>query len=169
MPGYVIGRCKRKTKSNRDQIEAFKIFFPLTKKVWFITHEELKEKFRKGDLPEIVGLKITETIRMNQNSIVVASTSGLYSAVKTDNINGNGEPIDAEGNVIKPFMWNLIGVQGFQEFRKFVCVNSMCEIKIFTIDEVKDLLEKQQINGIKSMRNQLLVKKSCSRQIYKNQ
>ena len=75
MIGYVVGRLKEENTKTR----AYKIYFPETKQSWLMGVSELKKRYIDGTLPEIVGIKFSETANLNSIELTIIGVTGYYS------------------------------------------------------------------------------------------
>ena len=158
MIGYVVGRLKDEHTKTR----AYKIYFPETKQSWLMGVSELKKRYLDGTLPEIVGIKFSETANLNSIELTIIGVTGYYSTMRVDNVDGAGQPINKEHMI-----WNVVGVKEFDDARKFICVTSQCEEAIFNIEQIRELYDQMKINGVFFDKNGLLkVYGKCNKQVY---
>ncbi len=157
MKGFLIGRIKNK----HNQAVALKIYFPTTKQVWLMDAEEVKRRYKLGVMPEVVGIKFRQAMDLDSTRIHLCGSNGLYNAQKVDIIDGKGDPINGE-----PIMWNIVGTRGFEEFKRYICVNSACKEKEFDVDELKKLIRAGRINGARLLGDVIQAQNPCNQQIY---
>ena len=149
MIGYVVGRLKEENTKTR----AYKIYFPETKQSWLMGVSELKKRYLDGTLPEIVGIKFSETANLNSIELTIIGVTGYYSTMRVDNVDGAGQPINKEHMI-----WNVVGVKEFDDARKFICVTSQCEEAIFNIEQIRELYDQMKINGVFFDKNSKIIR-----------
>ena len=125
-------------------------------------NNKLDSMVTDGTLPEIVGIKFSETANLNSIELTIIGVTGYYSTMRVDNVDGAGQPINKEHMI-----WNVVGVKEFDDARKFICVTSQCEEAIFNIEQIRELYDQKKINGVFFDKNGLLkVYGKCNKQVY---
>jgi len=133
------------TENKRDR--AYTVFGIKEQKSGLLTRQEVKKMMISGE--EVLGLNVN--LNFNDGYNVHKNRSFLWKRIPE--INGKCEPEDPKDKETQI----LVGTNGFKEARHFITVNSLGEIKVYSLDEVRQEIDKGHIVGAVNTANKKVI------------